>query len=153
MGMVFDRESWSSLTSCAEVFCTYDDYNWDWSLQHVSQSCMSQPIRAVVASTARVFHMGECGVHHKTCSSSNSKVQERVMQVLNKSAEYLFPTSVSLIKTTNRNTRMPKVNGGWSDKRDHILCLSHLDQSMKPPVHHHLGSNHKAAITSYTNGT
>jgi hypothetical protein len=44
---------------CAEFFCTYDDYNWDWSLQHVSQGCMTRKLQAVVMRGPRVFHIGE----------------------------------------------------------------------------------------------
>jgi alpha-1,6-mannosyl-glycoprotein beta-1,2-N-acetylglucosaminyltransferase len=147
MGLVFDKSSWSDLKSCAEKFCTYDDYNWDWSLQFVSQDCYKEPIRVVAASTARVFHLGECGVHHRDCSKDHVKVQQKIEDVLMKSKDYLFPKSISLIKTPNRNTRMPKVNGGWSDKRDHILCLSFLDQSVKP-VHHPKRFHRKTDVSS-----
>lgn len=132
MGLVFDRSSWSTLSNCAETFCTYDDYNWDWSLQHVSLSCLKEPIKVVLASAARVFHLGQCGVHHKgkDCFRTDT-LANKVQSLITKSKDYLFPHSVSLITTPNRNTKMPKENGGWSDKRDHILCLSHMDQSMR----------------------
>jgi alpha-1,6-mannosyl-glycoprotein beta-1,2-N-acetylglucosaminyltransferase len=39
----------------------YDDYNWDWSLQHVSQQCLKLKLHAMVVKGPRVFHIGECG--------------------------------------------------------------------------------------------
>lgn len=33
MGMVVDHAFWSKLHACADTFCTWDDYNWDWTIQ------------------------------------------------------------------------------------------------------------------------
>lgn len=134
MGLVFDRPSWSRFIKCSESFCIYDDYNWDWSLQHVSQKCLEKPLKTIAVSVARVFHVGECGVHHKGKDCFDLAVTRKVEGVLNASKVFLFPSSIQETKSLKRNTKMPKVNGGWSDKRDHILCLSHLDSDMKPPV-------------------
>ncbi|XP_022691300.1 uncharacterized protein LOC111261786 isoform X2 [Varroa jacobsoni] len=69
MGMVLYRELWRDVRDrCARTFCTYDDYNWDWSLYRVSMSCFEKPLHAMVVRTTRVFHVGECGVHHKGSS-------------------------------------------------------------------------------------
>ena len=66
MGMVVYRDLWKSIRDrCAQTFCTYDDYNWDWSLYRVSMTCLEKPLQAMVVRTTRVFHVGECGVHHK----------------------------------------------------------------------------------------
>lgn len=61
MGMAFRKETWRGLSNCAEGFCSYDDYNWDWSLQRVSQECLPQTsrLKALVARGPRVFHIGE----------------------------------------------------------------------------------------------
>lgn len=134
MGLVFDRSSWTSLTRCSELFCSYDDYNWDWSIQHVSAKCLDKQLKTVAVSVARVFHVGECGVHHKGKDCFDLGVSRKVQGLLNASKPFLFPSSIQEQRSLKRNTKMPKVNGGWSDKRDHILCLSHLQHSMKPPV-------------------
>jgi N-acetylglucosaminyltransferase II (MGAT2) len=63
MGMAFNRSVWQEIRQCAEWFCNYDDYNWDWSLQKVSQSCMSHKLHAVVMRGPRVFHVGEWCQH------------------------------------------------------------------------------------------
>lgn len=59
MGMAFSKATWLEMASCAEFFCKYDDYNWDWSLQHISQKCMTHKLHAMVVRGPRVFHIGE----------------------------------------------------------------------------------------------
>lgn len=59
MGFAFNRSTWRNIVRCANFFCTYDDYNWDWSLQHVSQQCLRNKLHAMVVKGPRVFHIGE----------------------------------------------------------------------------------------------
>ncbi|CAH1397974.1 unnamed protein product [Nezara viridula] len=59
MGMAFNRSVWVQLHKCAKHFCSYDDYNWDWSLQQVSQQCLKSKLMALVMRGPRVFHIGE----------------------------------------------------------------------------------------------
>lgn len=59
MGFAFNRSTWREIVACTKMFCTYDDYNWDWSLQHVSQQCMKHKLHAMVVKGPRVFHIGE----------------------------------------------------------------------------------------------
>nr|CAG4636855.1 EOG090X0302 [Ceriodaphnia reticulata] len=40
MGMAFNRSIWKDFQHCADMFCSVDDYNWDWSLLHVAQQCL-----------------------------------------------------------------------------------------------------------------
>lgn len=59
MGMVFNRTIWEAIRNCSPHFCSYDDYNWDWSLQHVSHVCLKNKLHAIVLRGPRVFHIGE----------------------------------------------------------------------------------------------
>nr|XP_046489521.1 alpha-1,6-mannosyl-glycoprotein 2-beta-N-acetylglucosaminyltransferase isoform X8 [Neodiprion pinetum]XP_046489522.1 alpha-1,6-mannosyl-glycoprotein 2-beta-N-acetylglucosaminyltransferase isoform X9 [Neodiprion pinetum] len=71
MGMAFNRITWNKLTDCASKFCSYDDYNWDWSLQHIAQGCIPSSqgsgglshiqsgLIAMVMKAPRIFHIGE----------------------------------------------------------------------------------------------
>src|SRR5262245_17861118 len=40
MGMVFNAAQWERFRNCSQMFCTYDDYNWDWSLMQLSMKCL-----------------------------------------------------------------------------------------------------------------
>ncbi|XP_065216010.1 alpha-1,6-mannosyl-glycoprotein 2-beta-N-acetylglucosaminyltransferase [Planococcus citri] len=129
MGMAFNRSVWKELKSCAKTFCTYDDYNWDWSLLAVSSKCLSKELTAMVLRAPRVFHIGECGVHHKN-SCKSTQTLRRVQKLLVTSTAYLYPQDLYLTYTvTKKYLKKAKGNGGWGDIRDHNLCLKMVDRS------------------------
>lgn len=59
MGMAINRTTWHEIKSCAKHFCSYDDYNWDWSLQHANNRCLKTKLTVMMAKGPRVFHIGE----------------------------------------------------------------------------------------------
>lgn len=127
MGFSFNRSTWKEIVACAEHFCTYDDYNWDWSLQHVSQQCSKHKLYALVVRGPRVFHIGECGVHHKKKNCESNQVISKVQQVIRLAVKsgQLFPRSLTMtVAGALKKTKLRKGNGGWGDKRDHELCLN-----------------------------
>lgn len=125
MGMVFDRELWLKIKNCTTKFCTFDDYNWDWTLQHISSACLPAPLITMVSIAPRVFHIGECGVHHKGKDCSSSQVVKKVINILNGASRHLFPSKLTLRQGHPRPMKPPKGNGGWGDKRDIYLCQRH----------------------------
>ncbi|XP_020293474.1 alpha-1,6-mannosyl-glycoprotein 2-beta-N-acetylglucosaminyltransferase isoform X1 [Pseudomyrmex gracilis] len=135
MGMAFNRVTWNKLRKCAAQFCSYDDYNWDWSLQYIAQTCLPPSRGAGIAPRAesglitmtmrapRVFHIGECGVHHKKDNCESTAVIAKVQNVLKSARNHLFPSQLTLtIAGTAKKTKLRKGNGGWGDVRDHQLC-------------------------------
>lgn len=50
---------WQVFSCTMQMFCHFDDYNWDWSLYRVSMMCLSAPIQAMVVKSTRIFHTGE----------------------------------------------------------------------------------------------
>jgi len=127
MGMVFKRTLWDKIHACREYFCNYDDYNWDWSLQHLSKHCFKTKLEVVLMKGPRVFHIGECGVHHKKKLCEATKVVKKVQDILVKAKSFLFPTELKVTKVApkkSKNQKNPKGNGGWGDHRDRALCLN-----------------------------
>ncbi|XP_043267477.1 alpha-1,6-mannosyl-glycoprotein 2-beta-N-acetylglucosaminyltransferase isoform X2 [Venturia canescens] len=135
MGMAFNRITWNKLRKCASQFCSYDDYNWDWSLQHVAQTCLppskgagavprlDSGLVTMMMRAPRVFHIGECGVHHKKNNCESTAVIAKVQNVLKTARPHLFPTQLTLtIAGIAKKTKLRKGNGGWGDIRDHELC-------------------------------
>ena len=59
MGMAFTRKLWEEVRSCRAYFCNFDDYNWDWSLYHVSLMCLEKRMKVMLVKAPRVFHIGE----------------------------------------------------------------------------------------------
>ncbi|KRT84641.1 hypothetical protein AMK59_1483, partial [Oryctes borbonicus] len=124
MGMAFNRSTWIKIKECAEYFCKYDDYNWDWSLQHVSQYCLREKLHAMVVRGPRVFHIGECGVHHKKNNCESTGVITKVQKVLKSSLNHLYPNYLTLTYVSPlKKSKIRKGNGGWGDRRDHMLCI------------------------------
>jgi len=140
MGMAFNRTVWREFLLCSDMFCNIDDYNWDWSLYHVAQQCLPKKLRnnvdskkqfslaALVLKAPRVFHIGECGVHHRKAScSQDSTTLHKAEKSLESARQInkLFPIS---LKTKNlissKTIRVRKGNGGWGDPRDKDLCAS-----------------------------
>jgi len=127
MGMAFTRVLWRKIHGCREYFCNYDDYNWDWSLQHMSKQCFQTKLEVLLVKGPRVFHIGECGVHHKKKYCDTNKVTKKVKDILVKAKSYLYPTELSLAKVVPKRTKKQKNqkgNGGWGDHRDRALCMN-----------------------------
>lgn len=124
MGMVLYRDLWVTIrNNCSNMFCHFDDYNWDWSLYRISMVCLPAPIQAMVVKSTRVFHTGECGVHHRSKNCSSQKMVQQAKNVIGSAHSHLFPKSVQVKRGVQRNLKPPKGNGGWGDVRDHHLCL------------------------------
>ena len=42
-----------------QAFCRFDDYNWDWSLQFTSFTCVPGRLKVMLSKSPRIFHIGE----------------------------------------------------------------------------------------------
>ncbi|CAL8311882.1 unnamed protein product [Lota lota] len=124
MGLAVSREVYYKLMGCNEEFCTYDDYNWDWTLQHLSGTCISRPLKVLAALGSRVLHTGDCGLHQKEqCRPewAGQKVEETLQRV----KDGLFPGSLVLSAAEAVEPQPHVKNGGWGDLRDHTLCKNY----------------------------
>ncbi|KAK2144084.1 hypothetical protein LSH36_788g03020 [Paralvinella palmiformis] len=124
MGMSLNRQVWEQIKKCSKPFCEFDDYNWDWSLQHVSMQCMPSKIRCMVMKSPRIFHIGECGVHHKGKNCDPGTKVRQIQNLLTLNHDKLFPDGLTVAGNPRTPNRMPKPNGGWGDFRDRQLCAS-----------------------------
>ncbi|XP_062323678.1 alpha-1,6-mannosyl-glycoprotein 2-beta-N-acetylglucosaminyltransferase [Osmerus eperlanus] len=130
MGMALGRATYQKLIHCTDAFCTYDDYNWDWSLQHLTVTCLPSYWKVMVCEAPRIFHAGDCGMHHKkaVCMPASQKI--KIENILQSSGNQLFPKNLLITKrlpAPGVGGVAPHVkNGGWGDIRDHELCKSYL---------------------------
>ncbi|KAM9355837.1 alpha-1,6-mannosyl-glycoprotein 2-beta-N-acetylglucosaminyltransferase [Pholidichthys leucotaenia] len=124
MGMAMSRDVYYKLMGCSTEFCTYDDYNWDWTLQHLSGTCVSKPLKVLAALGSRVLHTGDCGLHQKE-NCRPELASHRVEEGLRSAKEGLFPQSLALEAAELVEHRAHMKNGGWGDARDHSLCISY----------------------------
>ncbi|GAU95850.1 hypothetical protein RvY_07395 [Ramazzottius varieornatus] len=132
MGMVLDQSFWNTFYKCGFEFCTIDDYNWDWTLEHLNRKCFPQPLKILKVDAPRVWHVGDCGTHFRhskfitgcrltRLQSSLHKVRKLVEQ---KNAS-MFPGEIKQISPLQLGSPdTPAPWGGWGDPRDHDLCLA-----------------------------
>nr|XP_032293725.1 alpha-1,6-mannosyl-glycoprotein 2-beta-N-acetylglucosaminyltransferase isoform X3 [Drosophila virilis] len=130
MGLAFNRTTWSLIKNCAQAFCSHDDYNYDWSLLHVSEKCLKRKFTVLSIEGPRVFHIGSCGLHQKSKECEARKLIAKINQVLHLAFQFghLYPPLLriteSILKVKKKKLNNIQINGGWSDLRDHQLCLS-----------------------------
>lgn len=124
LGLAVSRELYYKLMGCSADFCSYDDYNWDWTLQHLSGTCISKPLKVLAAQGSRVLHTGNCGLHQKE-KCRPEWAWQKVEESLQASRENLFPPSLVLSGAEAAEHKAHMKNGGWGDVRDHSLCKSY----------------------------
>uniref|UniRef100_A0A8R1DUJ0 Alpha-1,6-mannosyl-glycoprotein 2-beta-N-acetylglucosaminyltransferase n=1 Tax=Caenorhabditis japonica TaxID=281687 RepID=A0A8R1DUJ0_CAEJA len=120
MGMALQKSTWAKIKSCSEMFCKWDDYNWDWSLMQISAKCLPQRFRVIFAKSPRVIHIGDCGVHTHRCEAH--KALQSTKELFEAHKKLLFPSILSVTDTSRRSLKPSKENGGWGDVRDRQLC-------------------------------
>ncbi|KAF9410209.1 hypothetical protein HW555_010646 [Spodoptera exigua] len=116
MGFAFNRTVWNHIMKQQSQFCAYDDYNWDYSLLHLSQNMPGREKFKVIV-----------GFHHKKSNCNASTVISKVQKLLQNAKPYLYPTRVSAQVTAGgakHNKKLVKGNGGWGDIRDQELCTN-----------------------------
>ncbi|XP_077366702.1 alpha-1,6-mannosyl-glycoprotein 2-beta-N-acetylglucosaminyltransferase-like isoform X2 [Festucalex cinctus] len=124
IGIAISREVYYKMMACSSDFCTYDDYNWDWTLQHLSGTCISKPIKVLVVHGSRVLHTGDCGLHQKQ-NCRPEWASQKIEEALAIAKDSLFPSSLVLTAPEVAQNKDHVKNGGWGDVRDHILCKSY----------------------------
>ncbi|XP_017542682.1 alpha-1,6-mannosyl-glycoprotein 2-beta-N-acetylglucosaminyltransferase [Pygocentrus nattereri] len=124
IGMGISRDVYYKLMGCNSEFCTYDDYNWDWTLQNLSGTCIQKPLKVLVACGTRVLHTGDCGLHQKDTCHPDLALQ-KVETDLREVTSALFPQTLTLTGHGPVEHKPHMKNGGWGDVRDHTLCINY----------------------------
>ena len=155
MAMVASKKWVDDLIKLSDDFCIYDDYNWDWTLMHLSAQVIkpktSKPWKVALPALARSQHMGitGCGTHFQkgnskldshskisigSCDFGNIKTMFEADQSKLKSLNKLFPTEMTALVQKPKQLAVVH-NGGWGDLRDIFMCRSitqnalHIDMS------------------------
>ncbi|XP_042229134.1 alpha-1,6-mannosyl-glycoprotein 2-beta-N-acetylglucosaminyltransferase-like isoform X2 [Homarus americanus] len=58
LGFALDSVAWNVLTRCKTFFCDFDDYNWDWTLNNLVQTCLKPRMSMLSVRLTRVLHVG-----------------------------------------------------------------------------------------------
>jgi len=134
LGLSFTRKTFDLLNSYRSQFCTYNDYNWDWTLQYLS-NFTPHILRTLAVISPRVYHIGNCkgefGAFHDskqktTCKPTAAKEKFENFTAHLKQVQ-LNPTFFSPIEiyATEPPRQILRPYGGWDDPRDHQLCMNY----------------------------
>lgn len=129
--LAIPRDVYFQLMGCLEEFCTYDDYNWDWSLQQVSATCLSHPLKVLSSRLPRVLNLpgqpDERGLCGRTGPCANMDAASQLLrEKVRELSGRLFPKTLNVAaKQQDVRNPPPMRNGGWADIRDHALCQNY----------------------------
>ncbi|CAJ0572501.1 unnamed protein product, partial [Mesorhabditis spiculigera] len=144
MGMTIRKQLWDQMKNCSEIFCAWDDYNWDWSMLQVSVQCLPARWKVLYTKAPRVLHIGDCGVHTHRCNTK--KGVEMAADYVQRHAEKFFPTTMRVSDVSRRMLKPSKANGGWGDPRDHTLCRRNTSPLLS-------GTKHDVVLDELLNST
>lgn len=83
---------------------------------------MKNKLQSLSLSTPRVFHIGQCGTH--AIKNENCSVKDIITNLeesFHYSLDNFYPSKLNIGYESTSNFILRK-NGGWNDKRDHLLC-------------------------------
>ncbi|EDW63775.2 alpha-1,6-mannosyl-glycoprotein 2-beta-N-acetylglucosaminyltransferase [Drosophila virilis] len=126
IAIALNRTTWLDIRSCAQSFCTYDDYSWDRSLQHVSETCLLRNLHVMAIKGTRVYPIGKCDQSLNCDSVLALSTAKRAIRFALRAGQF-YPKTLTLDATSKasiNNLKAVNRNGGWSDPRDHRLCLN-----------------------------
>ena len=116
--VAFRRDMFQKIKDNAREYCTFDDYNWDWSLVHMMGKMMV-PWRVLTPGTLQVSHIGlEGGLHSLNTNHA------RISQIKKRSHFGAFHVQVDNPNKTGWTLKSHnKGYGGWGHPVDHEHCI------------------------------
>jgi hypothetical protein len=118
--MVMRRDMFGIIKAHAQEYCTYDDYNWDWSIVRLMQ-LHYLPHHILVPGKIQAAHIGlEGGLHSDAISQQKHDMMMRYRNNLPEFHEEVGKPFESILNSLQRDQ---KPFGGWGHPADHEHCL------------------------------
>jgi hypothetical protein len=122
--VVLTRKMFRALSekATAKVYCTFDEYNWDWSIVHLMKEGLL-PSRVLYPSIPQVMHIGiDGGIH------GGKLARWQLFATLNSNFPVSFHGTKLVGDTQEANNTSPPREpfGGWGHPADHNHCLKLL---------------------------
>ena len=137
MGLVFSAQFVDNLIEKFKTdFCLYDDYNWDFTLMHISTEVTKPSWLVVSPLLSRIQHLGvkTCGTHitdKKATECNIESIHEQFRRDITKVSTFLFPQKFSETKKPKKPyAKKPFRSGGWGDPRDIKMCLDFTSEKI-----------------------
>ena len=118
--MAIRRDMFSIIREHATYYCTYDDYNWDWSIVSLMNK-KYLPFQILVPGVLQVAHIGlEGGLHEKSINLKKRVMFDQLRKTIGP-----FHSKVNKLyrKSMNAINMKMKPYGGWGHPADHEHCL------------------------------
>ena len=61
--LAFDRYFWQRLKNCADFFCDFNDFSWQWSLENVNRKCLKSNLKTMVTFCPRIISQNNPDFH------------------------------------------------------------------------------------------
>lgn len=130
-GMVVRSAHWQMIKNCLNIFCDFDEYNWDWTFYYLSDKCFRKPIQSISPHQAsRIIHIGKCGSHHKDKNCDPKLRVNELNSIYHSNKQNFFPNNMTELVDNKKYVYKYNRNGGWSDPRDHQLCKNILSNNI-----------------------
>jgi alpha-1,6-mannosyl-glycoprotein beta-1,2-N-acetylglucosaminyltransferase len=118
--MAIRRDMFSIIRDHASDYCTYDDYNWDWSIVNLMTK-RYLPFQILVPGVLQVAHIGlEGGLHE---NSIDFKKRQMFQQLRKSLGPFHAKVGKPYGKNMNNLGQSVKPFGGWGHPADHEHCL------------------------------
>jgi len=119
--MVLTPPVYQKFIDNADVYCNFDDYNWDWSIVHMMDKKLL-PRRVLQPSVVQTVHIGtEGGMHDHSSSGFRMSSGETP----------LLPFHGKKIFDQGYKWSPAKGYGGWGHPQDQKHCLEILGVDTK----------------------
>eukprot|EP01112_Ceratiomyxa_fruticulosa_P024370 TRINITY_DN998_c0_g1_i2.p1 TRINITY_DN998_c0_g1~~TRINITY_DN998_c0_g1_i2.p1 ORF type:complete len:519 (-),score=70.40 TRINITY_DN998_c0_g1_i2:96-1652(-) len=128
VGLIMNRKNWEKLRNAGREFCTFDDYNWDWTLSHLTAKGML-PELSLTVEFPRAEHLGKCGTH---AGSNNCDISPRDKAHFEDTNQKLIDEHGENwehhgpIRTVGKPHGDHDGWGGWGHPWDHIHCMNQI---------------------------
>lgn len=125
--IAFNRKIWRDIKIWKELFCSYNDSNWDRSLKYLAAIKMEGNIYLLAIDGPRVFRIDDCEVKDVDCKEPDKmKAMNNFTKLIDKE---LFPLSLRVKVKVDEDFHATE-SGDWSDVRDHQLCMRFANESV-----------------------
>ena len=127
--MILDRAMFAKIKASAHEFCTFDDYNWDWSLVHLMGK-KRIPEKVFVPSIPQVAHIGLEGMHGQS-------INDKKVTMMRYWATNLGPFEPTGVRESTPRHRKPHLKGygGWGHPADQEHCMKLFQNSNESQNH------------------
>lgn len=135
--MAIRREIFAKIKTYGKDYCTWDDYNWDWSLVHLMAK-EELPFKVLSPGVLQVAHIGlEDGMHTNqkdqnafsdfTGLTKKQEMLKRMKKYLNKDGKldpFHNDVDVPHVQRVSPPRQLQKGFGGWGHPADQEHCIA-----------------------------